>query len=406
MKILSMTALFPNNVNPVSCVFIKERVRHVAKLHELRVVAPVPYFPRINLRRRWHEYALIKSREQIAGMEIYHPRYFTTPRVGMVFYGLFYFLSIYHFMKKLNRKYPFDLLDAHYIYPDGLAAVLLAKAFRKPVVLSARGTDINAFITFPLIRGWIIYALRNCDHIIAVSKALKNVMVRAGIDARKIDVVPNGVDIEKFRPISKTKARAMLGLPQRSTILLSVGNLKPVKGFQYLLPALGKIKISPNEMDMRLYIVGYGRYRGRLEQQIAQLGLQDRVKLVGRIPHQQLYQWYSAADLFCLASSNEGWPNVVLESLACGLPVVATAVGGVPEIINSEEYGLLLDAIQGPRLVEQLRDGILAALQKEWNQEAMVHYARQNTWEVAAQRVDGIFQQTVADWNQKQYPRV
>jgi teichuronic acid biosynthesis glycosyltransferase TuaC len=398
LNILTLTSLFPNNVNPVLGVFIKERVRYLAKLHNLRVVAPVPYFPRIKLHRRWHEHSRVKYRERIAGLEVCHPRYFITPRVGMVFYGLFYFLSILRFMKNLSRKYPFDLLDAHYIYPDGLAAVLLAKVLRKPVVLSARGTDINVFTTFPLIRRWIMYALNNCDHIIAVSGALKEVMIRAGIAAQKIDVIPNGVDSQRFRPITKTKARAMLGLPQGDTILLSVGSLRPSKGFQYLLEAMGQIRSSQRAGNLRLYIVGHGRYRGRLERQIARLGLQSCVELVGQIPHRQLYKWYSAADLFCLASSKEGWPNVVLESLACRLPVVATRVGGVPEILVSQEYGLLLDAVQGPQLVDQLRDGILAALQKRWNREGMVAYARQNSWEAVAQRVDGIFRQTINGW--------
>lgn len=399
LRILTLTSLFPNNVNPVSGVFIKERVHHLAKLHNLRVVAPVPYFPRIKLHRRWYEHSRVKYRERIDGLEVCHPRYFITPRMGMVFYGLFYFLSILRFMKNLNRKYPFDLLDAHYIYPDGLAAVLLARVLRKPVVLSARGTDINVFTTFPLIRRWIMYALNNCDHIIAVSGALKEIMIRAGIADHKVDVIPNGVDSQRFRPIAKTRARTMLGLPQEDIILLSVGSLRPSKGFQYLLAAMGKIKSSQRERNLRLYIVGYGRYRGRLEGQIARLGLQSYVKLVGQIPHNQLYKWYSAADLFCLASSKEGWPNVVMESLACRLPVVATRVGGVPEILVSQEYGLLLDAVQGPQLVDQLCDGILAALQKNWNREGMEAYARENSWSAVAQRVDGIFRQTIDDWN-------
>jgi len=398
MKILSLTSLFPNNVNPVFCVFIKERVRYLAKLHDLRVVAPVPYFPKIHLHRRWHEYSLVKSHEYIAGMKIYHPRYLITPRVGMAFYGLLYFLSILHFMRRLNREYPFDLLDAHYIYPDGLAAVLLAKVLKKPVVLSARGTDINVFTTFPLIRSWIAYALKSCHHIIAVSGALKDRMVRAGIDAHKIDVVPNGVDVERFRPIPKSKAREMLGLHRGETMLLSVGSLRPTKGIQYLLLALAKIKKLQRAPGLKLYIIGDGKYRASLERQIAQLGLQSCVKLTGRIAHEQLYKWYNAADLFCLPSAREGWPNVIMESLACGLPVLATNVGGVPEIVVSQKYGLLVEASEGSRLVDQLQDGILQGLRREWDREGMVAYAHKNTWDKAAQRIDGIFKQTLDGW--------
>jgi teichuronic acid biosynthesis glycosyltransferase TuaC len=269
---------------------------------------------------------------------------------------------------------------------------------KKPVVLSARGTDINLFTTFPLVRGWIVWALKSCDHVIAVSKALKEIMVRAGIAADKIDVVPNGVDIERFRPISRSEARRMLGLPQGGTILLAVGSLRPTKGFQYLLPAVAKIRESQGASDLTLHIIGYGQYRDKLMGKIARLGLQSSVKLVGRVAHEQLYKWYSAADLFCLPSASEGWPNVIMESLACGLPVMATRVGGVPEILVSEKYGLVLDAVQGSRLVGQLKDGILEALQREWDRDAMVAYARQNTWDKAAHKIDDIFQQTLNDW--------
>jgi glycosyltransferase involved in cell wall biosynthesis len=399
IRILSLTSLFPNNVNPVSCVFIKERIRHLAELHDLCVVAPVPYFPRINLRRRWYEYSLVKFRERIDGMEVYHPRYFITPRVGMFLYGLFYFISILNFMLKMSRKYPFDLLDAHYIYPDGLAAVLLAKVLRKPVVLSARGTDINLFSTYPITRRWILYALRNCDHIIAVSEALKSIMVQLGIDARKIDVVPNGVDADQFRPIPQDEARKMLELAQEATILLSVGSLRPLKGFQYLLDAVGKIRACQLDLDLKLYIIGCGEYWRKLQQQIAQLGLQSHVELVGQVSHGQLYKWYNAADLFCLASSREGWPNVIMESLACGLPVVATPVGGIPEILSSEKYGMLLPSAEESQLVDQLKVGILDALQKRWDREDLVAYASRNSWELVAQRIDDVFQLALYNWS-------
>ena len=395
LRILSLTSLFPNNINPVRGVFIKERVRHVARLHSLRVVAPVPYFPPIRLHSRWHQYADVHPREQIAELEVYHPRYLTIPRVGMALYGLFYFLSILPFMRRLNRAYPFDLLDAHYIYPDGLAAVLLAKALRKPVVLSARGTDINLYMELPLIRRWILYALRNCDRIIAVSTALKKKMMAAGIAGEKIEVVPNGVDAASFPAVPRHQARQDLGLPGEEKLLLSVGSLRPSKGFQYLIEALGGIIRTHPDLNLKLYIVGYGHYRRKLERDIARLGLQETVHLVGRVPHDQMHLWYSACDLLCLASETEGWPNVLFEALACGLPVVSTGVGGVPEIIVSQEYGLLLRNERGPELVAQLQEVIPAALFRDWDRQKMIAYAGRHTWEAVARQVDEVFQQTL-----------
>jgi len=355
----------------------------------------VPYFPRLNLNPRWHQYARVPSWERIAGLEVYHPRYFITPRVGMVSYGLMYFLSLYRFMRKLSREYPFDILDAHYIYPDGLAAVLLARVLKKPVVLSARGSDINMYMRFPLIRAWILYALHRCDGIIAVSAALKTVMVRAGVDEKKITVIPNGVDAHIFRFMPKDQARRELDLPQQAHLILSVGSLRPSKGFQHLLRALQQIRMSSPGRRLELVIVGYGHYRSQLEREIDRLGLSDVIRLAGRVVHEQMFKWYSACDLFCLASSSEGWPNVLCEALACGLPVVATRVGGVPEIITSPDYGLMLDTVSEDQLAGQLQLALQEALDRSWDRQKMIAYAQGHTWEAVAGKVAAVFRQVL-----------
>jgi len=397
MKIVSLTSLFPNNMHPESAVFIKERLRYLSKLHDLKVVAPVPYFPRIKLHERWYRHSLTAFRERIGGMEVYHPRYVVTPRVGMAFYGLGYFLSIQGFMKKLSRRYPFQLVDAHYIYPDGLGAVLVARTLNKPVVLSARGSDINLFTAYPVIRRWIVYALRHCDRIIAVSEALRDAIVGLGLEGGKIDVIPNGVDADRFRPVSRAAARERLGLPAAATILLSVGSLRPLKGFHHLISAVDIIRRSGKVADLRLYIVGSGEYRGKLEQRIARLNLRSHVRLVGQVPHGELYKWYNAADLFVLASSKEGWPNVIMESLACGLPVVATPVGGIPEILRSERYGLLLDAAGDSGLEKRLAESIAEALSGDWDRPELVAYARRNSWDRTAGKIDDTFRRALED---------
>jgi glycosyltransferase involved in cell wall biosynthesis len=395
MKIVSLTSLFPNNRQPDNCVFIRERVAYLSKLHDLRVVAPVPYFPRIKLHGRWYEHSLVTSHERIAGLEVYHPRYLITPGVGMALYGLTYFISILNFMRKLNRTDAYDIIDGHYIYPDGLAAVLVARALRKPVILSARGTDINLFTTYPLIRRWIVYALRRCDHVIAVSEALKRRIVEIGIAPGKIAVIPNGVDTAQFRPLPKDEARRTLDLPPGATVLLSVGSLRSLKGFHHLISALNKLRDSHDELDLRLYIVGDGQERENLQRQIDRLALGSFVNLMGRIPHEELQAWYNAADLFCLVSSREGWPNVIMESLACGLPVLATRVGGIPEILHSEKLGLLLDAVDGPELEKQLVESIPAALGKTWDREELVGSIRERSWEGVARKVSDVLQRAL-----------
>ena len=392
MNVLVFTSLYPNNVWPQHGVFVKERMTTFAQIEgcSVKVVAPVPYFPPIKIGHR-SRFSQIMRREVIEGLEVYHPRYFMVPKVSMALHGLFMFLSILPYIKKFQRNFSFDIIDAHYVYPDGFAAVLLGSFFRKPVVVSARGSDINLFAKFPLIRRFLQYTLNKADRVIAVSQALKNVILALHIPEEQITVISNGVDIEKFYPFLKGEARRKLRLPHNKRILLSVGGLVPLKGFDLLIKALKLLFEERHERDLYLVIVGEGSCRKELEQLIDTLGLGEHVSLVGAIPHQELYCWYSAADLFCLASSREGWSNVVLEALASGTPVVATDVESIPEIICSDRLGILTK-----RDERELAAGIAAALKKSWQSDAIVQYARDQTWDSVASSVLHTFQTVLA----------
>jgi teichuronic acid biosynthesis glycosyltransferase TuaC len=387
MKVLVFTTLYPNNVWPNHGVFIKERMAQFAKFDgcEVKVVAPVPYFPAVKLNWRW-SFSQVARREARDGIEVYHPRYFITPKVGMTFYGWMMFLSTFPIVKKIQKGFDFDLVDAHYVYPDGFAAIQLGRFFKKPVVVSARGSDINLYRTFPLIRKLLQYVLRRADSVIAVSQALKQAMVQLGIPERRISSIPNGVDTEKFFPFSREQARRQLGL-QCSRLLLSVGNLTSNKGFDLLIGALPIVIEKLDKEDIHLAIVGEGPVRNQLEAMIFKLKLDGRVRLIGAVPHAELRLWYSAADVFCLASHREGWPNVILESLACGTPVVATPAGGIPEILNSEILGVLTE-----RDERKIAGAIVSALNKEWMSEELVNYARNYSWDRTASAVLGVFQ--------------
>jgi teichuronic acid biosynthesis glycosyltransferase TuaC len=386
MKILVFTSLYPNNVWPNHGVFIKERMSQFAKLDgcEVKVIAPVPYFPAIKVNWRWR-FSQVARRELRNGIEVYHPRYFLTPKIGMALYGWMIFLSVLPAVRRIQKDFAFDLIDAHYVYPDGFAAVLFGWIFKKPVVVSARGSDINLFKTFPLIRKLLRYVLRKAARVIAVSKALKEAMVQLGIPEEKICGIPNGVDPEKFYPVPKEQARRELGLPNRRTVL-SVGNLTDNKGFDLVIKSFRVLVDRFHENDVQLAVVGDGPYRSHLEKMILSLRLEGRVCILGTVSHDKLRLWYSAADVFCLASSREGWPNVLLESLACGTPVVATAVGGIPEIISSDNVGLLSE-----REESKIAEAIRAALTKSWRSDEIVAYARRFTWEQTALAVLDVF---------------
>ena len=387
IKVLVFTSLYPNNIWPNNNVFVKERMSTVSRMDgiELKVIAPVPYYPPI--QSGWRQnFSKVKRQEVLAGVEVYHPRYFITPKIGMVLYGLLMFLSVLPVVKKIRKEFDFDLIDAHYVYPDGFAAVLLADFFRIPVVVSARGTDINLYKEFPLIRQLLRHTLLKADKAISVCQALKDEMIQLGIPAAKISVIPNGVDSSKFYPLSKEVAKRNLGIPTDKKLILSVGSLIPRKGFDLLIRAIKVLGDRYHKKDLFLAIVGEGKLRGDLEKLISSLNLDEHVFLVGAKPHQELYCWYNAADLFCLASSREGWPNVVMESLACGTPVVATEVWGVPEIIQSDKIGLL-----AKRSVPELAKAISLALQRQWNSPEIVEYVRENTWNRVAFSVCQVF---------------
>ena len=386
MNILVFTSLYPNNVREHLGVFVQERMTHVAKLAgcHVKVVAPVPYFPPIKLGH-WWQFSQIKRQEHREGLEVYHPRFGMIPKIGMTLQGIMLFLSVLPTVKAFQRKFDFDLIDAHYVYPDGLAAVLLGRVLNKPVIISARGSDINLFSTFPLIRRWLQYTLHRADRVIAVSQALKDMIIKLGIDEQKISVICNGVDTNKFYPMLQEDARQHLNLPAKR-IILAVGNLVAGKGFDLLLKAYHSL-LQNDKQDTYLIIIGDGEQFKVLKKMIVSLGLQNRARLVGSIPHEELYLWYSAADLLCLPSHREGWPNVIMEALACGRPVVATAVGGIPEIINSDDFGFLtrIDA-------EDIAEKLQLALNRSWSAGSISQSVSGHSWTQVANAILDLFE--------------
>ena len=387
MKVLVFTSLFPNNVWPTQGVFIKERMRAFSSLEgvALKVVAPVPYFPPFKIGRRW-QYRQVVQEEVVEGIEVTHPRYLMTPKFGMSLYGLFLCLSVLPHLKRIQKTFDFDIIDSHFVYPDGFAAVLLGKILKKPVTISARGSDVNFYKTLRVIPYLLRYALNRADRVVAVSQALASEIEGLGVAKEKIVVIPNGVDHSKFYQEPQDEACKKVGLRSGKT-LLSIGHLTRNKGFDLLLHALKILTDRRKYQDLQLVLIGEGIMRCELEELVAALGLHERVRFVGAMPHHQLRAWYNAADVFCLASEQEGWPNVVLESLACGAPVVATQVGGIPEIVNASHLGILTE-----RNPHALAGAIGEALDRTWDRESIAQHARQHSWDQAARDLATVFE--------------
>jgi teichuronic acid biosynthesis glycosyltransferase TuaC len=375
MRILTFTSLFPNKVQRDLGIFIYQRTKNIAQLPDtsVDVVAPVPYFPSWLKIDRWKGYSQVPKEERFGELRVLHPRYPLLPGILMPFHGLLMFLGCLNQVRKLQREMRFDCIDAHYVYPDGFAAVLLGRALDIPVFVSARGSDINIFPKFVLVRPMIRWTLRQATGLIAVSAALMNLMLALHDSKEKTRVIPNGVDSNRFHPMDRTEARKKLGIAEDGVVLVSVGSLKAVKRHELLMQAL--LRVSGKFPDLRLYIVGEGPLRSKLEAQTEKMGLARRVILVGSKPNEELPLWFNAADISCLASTSEGWPNVLMESIACGTPVVAANVGGIPEIVNSPELGQLVD--NNP---ESFAGGIFSALSHSWNRGALVREGKQRDW--------------------------
>jgi teichuronic acid biosynthesis glycosyltransferase TuaC len=335
IRALTFTTLYPNPAQASHGVFVENRLRHLLAGGRVasRVVAPVPWFPLAGARfGRYGAYARVPRVERRHGIEVRHPRYLVLPKLGMsAAPGLLFAASLAALRAARDE---FDIIDAHYFYPDGVAAALLGRCLGKPVVITARGTDVNLIPRYRLPRAMILWAARQAAGIVTVSRALKDALVELGVPAERIRVLRNGVDLALFRPHDRAAARATLGL--QGPTLLSVGLLIERKGHDLVIGAL------PRLPGFGLLIAGEGPERAALEALAARLGVADRVRFLGSVPHDELPRLYSAADALVLASSREGWANVLLEALACGTPVVASPIWGNPEVVAQPDAGILM----------------------------------------------------------------
>lgn len=373
MKLLTFSTLYPNSERPQHGIFVETRLRHLlaSGSAQSRVVAPVPWFPLRHPRFGYYAAcARAPAEEERQGISIVHPRYPLIPKFGMSSAPVMLAVATLNTLKRMLRNgYDFDLIDAHYFYPDGVAAVILGRILSKPVTITARGTDINLIPRYPLPRQVIRWAARHAAGVIAVCQALKGAIVRLGIPENKVTVLRNGVDLELFYPLPRDVERKRLGLTK--PILLCVGHLVERKGHDIAIRAMTKLP------ECELMIIGEGEEEQRLKALSSSLGVADRVRFLGAIPQQELKRFYSAADALVLCSSREGWANVLLEAMACGTPVIATAVWGTPEIVASSEAGVLMQERSPKALVTSVR----ALLANCPDRSATRHYAEQFGWE-------------------------
>lgn len=353
MKLLTFTSLYPNAVHPSHGVFVENRLVHLVSAGRVSsvVVAPVPWFPFRHPRfGRFADFARVPQSEERHGIRIHHPRYLTIPGLGAWTAPLMMALGARSTIARLTAHGTrFDAIDAHYFFPDGVAAAMLARWFKLPLAITARGSDINQIAQHPIARRAVVWAAGVADRLITVSRALRNALIALGTDASRIVVLRNGVDAARFKPVDRDEARRRHALDGSRKVVLSVGRLHPLKGHDLVIDAIAAMP------DTLLLIAGAGAERDALVAHAAVRGVTDRVRFLGQQVHEDLAALYSSADALVLASSHEGWPNVLLEAMACGTPVVATDVGGTSEIVTSPEAGILVQERSGKAIAAALQ---------------------------------------------------
>lgn len=370
ISILTATTLFPNSQQPSHGIFVETRLRHLVSSGKVKahVLAPVtwapPFLPAFRKVRQ------VPDHENRNTLDVEHPRYVVIPRIGMNLAPH----TLYRAMRQRFRRLrdsglQVDLIDAHYFYPDGVAAAWLAQEFGLPLTITARGTDINLIPEYDRPRRLILEAAERAGAVITVCQALKDRMVELGADGKKITVLRNGVDLQAFRVKDREAARAKLGV--KGFVLASVGLLIERKGHHLVIEALKDIP------DALLLIAGSGPDRQKLENLASRLEVSERVRFLGNLDRESLCDLYNSADALVLASSREGWANVLLEAMACGTPVIGSNVWGTPEVIARPEAGLLLKDRDARSIVEAA-----AALRRSPPDRATTRrYAEQFDWQ-------------------------
>lgn len=391
MRILTFSTLYPNEAQQSHGQFVEHRLSHLLKYRrhdEAKVVAPVPWFPFLSLFfDEFATYAKVPRHESRRKIEVVHPRFLHFPRVSMSVSPFLLAMSSLRAVRKLlTSGWNFDVIDAHYFYPDGVAAVLLARYFKKPVIITARGSDINLFPSYRVPRRLIRWAADSSSAVITVSDALRQKLMGLGVSSNAVTTIQNGVDLDLFRPLDRNVARRQLNIQEGKRVIMAVGNLVELKGHTVLIRAM--LTLSAN---VNLIIVGEGPMKPEYERLIDKLGLPDRVSVIGSVPQNLLPRYYNAVDALVHASSSEGMANVWLEALACGTGVVTSSVGGALEIICNDRVGRVV----ADRTPEAFAAAITEYLSAAVPSQEIRDYAGQFSWESVCARQAQVFERVV-----------
>ncbi len=384
MKVLVVTNLFGYPWDPTRGMFNQQQFDRLAQRVDLSVLVAVPW---LDALKRPRAYWNARRDGQKRWPYVDYFIFWYVPGVAQALHSVFFFASL-----ALQRPLTlfvkrWQALIGSWGFPDAVATSSVGRLTRTPVLMKFHGTDVNDYLDVPAKRWQIMAAVRHSQGVMCASAALGERLVQAGASPQRVHAIYNGVDAGRFFPARNLQVRASIGISNEAQMLLFIGNLKPAKGCVDLLDAF--IAVAASQAELHLVFIGDGAARDVLIQRAAQAGLAARVHLVGKVEHDQLPAWFAACDLFCLPSHNEGVPNVVLEAMACGVPVLATRVGGIPEVVP-DFAGVLVAAQDGPALAGALT----AALARSWDTARIVAHACEFSWDTNIDRVMNLLQAT------------
>jgi len=384
MKILTLSTVYPSPSKPSFGTFVRARLQHVGETASVRVLAPVPL-----LDYRLHETHFRPSGPGMCrdeNLTVYQPRWLHIPGGGFL-NGCLLFLQTLRIALRLDREARVDLIDSHFGHPDGIAAALLARTLRRPLTVTLRGNEtLHGSLRFR--RMAMAWALRRAAAVITVSEALRRYAISLGVAPERTKTIPNGVDVSIFH-------RGQSHPAVRRLVALSAGFLIERKGYDRLIRAIAALRARGIECELEIAggPSGEPAYEAELHRLVAELRLEKAVRFLGAVTPFRLAELMSQAGVFCLASSREGWPNVVHEALACGAPVVATDIGGVPEMIPSPEYGLVVPAGDQASLEQALE----RALRTEWDRDVIARWGQSRSWQNVSAEVLELFDHIVRE---------
>lgn len=385
-NLLVIADAFPDrDENYLGGIFIKEQLKCLRRhFDRVFVIAATP----LGIGRLRH---VRFSDYHYDNVQVFFPVYVNFPLIYFIGRNLWVWLERTAISKLIKReRLEFDIVHAHYTWPAGRVAVDICKEYKKPLVITEH-SSLTFRHAIQRRDQLFVHTWEMADAIIRVREGDTNLFDEVGIPREKVYSIPNGFDNEFFKPMDRLKCRRILHIPEQTKMMLTVGFLSKVKGHEYLIRAVSLLRQLNQKVTC--FVIGGGSSERRLSRIIVQERLANQVVLLGQKPHKEIPIWINACDVFVLPSLAEGNPTVMFEVLGCGKPFIGSRVGGIPEVIDNSEIGLLCE----PRNPKDLAEKIIQALDTEWNPEKILARAAEYTWESVASRIRAVYQEVLAN---------